>query len=319
VNFTIGKEFVKAMKQKLAIIAWILLILFSFAPFASAQWQQVGPPNVVVSGLGSFGNYVFAGTDKGLFRSSDAGKNWEAINNGLTDSADIGTFTTICTELFAGTQFHIFRSSNWGASWIEADSGYTASPLHDLATSGTIIYACGQNAFGVWRSEDSGKTWIRGGLGITGLNRIYSLTTIGTTVFVTSVSGVYQSADSARSWSTSIISDTSYSVIRANNNVLYTRTGGDVLLSKNLGQSWTLFNSGLLKITVDAFAFNGSVIFVCGSGGVFRVKDNSGVWTSINQGLPINYTFNSLAINGGYIFIGAGPQRFGSSSIGNGI
>src|SRR5689334_3930706 len=127
----------KVMKKRILFIVFIFL----FASPLYAQWQQVGPLNAVVFGLGSFGNYIFAGTDKGLFRSSDAGKNWEAVNNGLTDSMQVGIFTAIGTELFAGTQRFIFRSSNCGASWIEADSEYSPpAPLRDLATNGTILY-----------------------------------------------------------------------------------------------------------------------------------------------------------------------------------
>lgn len=48
------------------------------------------------------GEYLYAGTDGGVFRSSDNGAAWKALSTGLTNSAVVA-FALKGTDLFAGT------------------------------------------------------------------------------------------------------------------------------------------------------------------------------------------------------------------------
>ncbi len=65
-----------------------LFLVFIFATqFISAQWQQTssGLTSTTVYGLTQNDSYIYAGTSgAGVFRSSDNGNNWTAVNNGIT-------------------------------------------------------------------------------------------------------------------------------------------------------------------------------------------------------------------------------------------
>ena len=92
-------------------------------------WQYIEPDTsywqLGVYKLYLFDNYMFAGTHKGVFRSSDDGLNWEKKDIAGFPNQDILSLTSYKSKLFAGLLYHnqhwIFSSTNYGESWdIEA-------------------------------------------------------------------------------------------------------------------------------------------------------------------------------------------------------
>ncbi|NOT63532.1 MAG: hypothetical protein HOP19_25250, partial [Acidobacteria bacterium] len=77
-----------------------------------------------VSFLAASGTTIFAGTyGDGVFRSTDGGVNWTAVNTGLTNKS-VWALTTIGTNVFAGTEGGgVFRSTDSGANWTEVNTG----------------------------------------------------------------------------------------------------------------------------------------------------------------------------------------------------
>jgi photosystem II stability/assembly factor-like uncharacterized protein len=96
-----------------------------------ANWMNIDslvPPGITITSVLAFGDCVFAGTNHGVFSSSDAGTTWQQVSNGLsTDS--IGAYrpvsimyansgiSAIKNTIFAGIGNTLFLSSNAGASW----------------------------------------------------------------------------------------------------------------------------------------------------------------------------------------------------------
>ena len=86
----------------------------------------------------------------GVFRSTDNGTNWTAVDSGLTNNVVI-SFAVYGTELFAGTfSGGIFLSTNNGTSWSNVDSGFTNTPVQSFAISGSYLFA-GTVGSGVWK------------------------------------------------------------------------------------------------------------------------------------------------------------------------
>jgi photosystem II stability/assembly factor-like uncharacterized protein len=96
---------------------------------------------------------------QGLFRSTDTGKTWSKVANGLPDSC-INTLLDSDRGLFAGTWIGLYRSVDGGDHWVSLGQNMTSSTaVRSIATQGTDLFA-GTEADGVFRSPDTGKTWV---------------------------------------------------------------------------------------------------------------------------------------------------------------
>jgi PKD repeat protein len=97
---------------------------------------------------------LWAGTDGGLFRSSDGGVNWAPVTNGLPsttitalkfDPASDSTF-------YAGTIVGLFRSTDHGTSWTPFNAGLGNAFVNAFAIApGTATLYVGTSARGVYR------------------------------------------------------------------------------------------------------------------------------------------------------------------------
>ena len=129
---------------------FIACCVFGAANLSDAQWVQTnGPYGGFVVSLAGSGSNLFAGTNRGVFLSTNNGAKWTAINNGLTDT-DVRQLALSGTNLFAGTNGGVFLSTNNGTDWAAVNSGLTSTDVLALAESGTDLIA-GTLDGGVWR------------------------------------------------------------------------------------------------------------------------------------------------------------------------
>jgi photosystem II stability/assembly factor-like uncharacterized protein len=141
------------------------------------NWQVTSlaspPPLVsviVVSPNFSRDGTLFVGTvEDGVFLSSDRGSHFHRWNFGLLDlsvlSMAISPAFADDETLFLGTETGVFRSTNGGRAWREAGFPIDYAPVISLALSPDyandgVLFA-GTEAFGLFRSDDRGKTWSR--------------------------------------------------------------------------------------------------------------------------------------------------------------
>jgi hypothetical protein len=97
------------------------------------------------------GSTIFAGTDAGVFLSTNNGTSWTPVNSGLTgDALDIRSLEVSGSTIFAGTDTGVFLSTNNGNSWTPVDSGLTGYGLdvYSFVVSGSTIFAGTYD--GVW-------------------------------------------------------------------------------------------------------------------------------------------------------------------------
>ena len=145
--------------------------------------------------------------DAGIYKSSDRGASWVAVNVGLPTepygSPDVSALTIDPKNpatLYAGTYKGVFKSTNGGASWSAANSGLAES-ITSLAIdplNPNTIYA-GTWESGVFKSKDAGSSWSAVNFGLTTLsvrslvidpkdpNRLYAGTNGGGTFAITFV------------------------------------------------------------------------------------------------------------------------------------
>jgi photosystem II stability/assembly factor-like uncharacterized protein len=106
---------------------------------------------------------VYAGTLNGLYKSVNAGGDWQRIGSGLPDQMIIGlALSPIApdTVYVAGRQ-GIFKSIDGGATWSDVSQGLHSLNIRSLALSPSdpnTVYL-GTNGTGLYRSHDAGQNW----------------------------------------------------------------------------------------------------------------------------------------------------------------
>ena len=96
---------------------------------AQLQWQQTqGPTGGNINSLAVSGSNLFAGANGGVFRSTNNGGSWTAVNTGLTNTA-FYALAASGSNLFAGNGNGLFLSTNDGDSWTQ-QAGLSYKTLH---------------------------------------------------------------------------------------------------------------------------------------------------------------------------------------------
>ena len=115
------------MRKSFFISGIIILLIFviSSPSFGDNQWISIGLAGECVYALAinpETPDTLYAGTDGGgVFKSTDGGTNWTAMNNGLTNPAINALAINPQTPdtLYAGTDGGgVFKSTNGGMNWI---------------------------------------------------------------------------------------------------------------------------------------------------------------------------------------------------------
>ncbi|HEX4594505.1 MAG TPA: hypothetical protein VH157_09525, partial [Bryobacteraceae bacterium] len=112
--------------------------------------------------------WFFAAAEDAVLRSTDGGKTWIPLASqprvALSSRIRIHSLQTVQADkliLLAGTQAGLFRSVNAGASWTRVTDAVLAGlPVLTLYTTpGNGAHIAARTAFGLFLSEDVGRTW----------------------------------------------------------------------------------------------------------------------------------------------------------------
>ena len=281
--------------KTLAICLTLAIVLL--CPAASAQWVRTNDPCpdflIWDAPLAVSGTNLFAGTwDGGVFRSTDNGISWTAVNTGLLWHLFGGYYgAVICfavsgTNLFAGGHDGVYLSTDDGTNWKAVSAGlpwyaegeyYRHYPVSCLAVSGMNLFAG------------------------------------------TESDGVFLRASNATSWAAAQTPFENFSQMVQLGPNLFAGAGGYVFLSTNNGASWTAVNTGL-HAAVICLAVSGTNLFAgaswgVNSGGVFRSTNNGTNWTYVSSTFP--YTrVNALAVSGTNLLAGCGGSQIGMRGVG---
>ena len=112
------------------------------------------------------------GVGGGVFKSTDGGGNWRAINTGLTSSSvfALAIDPSAPATLYAGTGTDgVFKSTNGGGNWSAVNTGLTDTSVGALAidpSAPATLYA-GTSGGGVFKSTNAGGSWTAMNAGLT--------------------------------------------------------------------------------------------------------------------------------------------------------
>ncbi len=232
---------------------------------------------------------LYAGSACLLFRSVDAGMNWQNLYAGKPYCGESGVLapdprdsnTLFLGQLsFVEGDSSLRKTSDGGATWRQvwfSTDSYIVALAVDPAAPKTIyagISRFAESSNGLLKSTDGGENW--------------SEVSLGATVNVVTIDPVHP--------------NTLYAATTTDN---YSEPTGFAGLSKSTdgGASWSAINTGLETLLntgapITALAFhpgNSDIIYAATSGnGVFRSMDGGAHWSAFNQGLS-NFDVRALA------------------------
>lgn len=110
-------------------------------------------------------NTLYAGTiGQSVWRSTDIGKTWHRVSNGMFPEADIRAIVVNPTDsnvLYAGTEKGVVKTTDGGNNWVQLPSEMDSREVWALAihpTEPDILFA-GTCPSAFFKTTDAGKTW----------------------------------------------------------------------------------------------------------------------------------------------------------------
>lgn len=311
------------------------------APLSLNAWSSNGPEAEVLSLAMDPTNpaTIYAGTyGSGVFKSTNRGASWSAVNTGLTDPYVIALVInpTNPNIIYAGVILTggVFKSTNGGASWSFKGLGgsYVAALAADPSNPNNIYengYDCldPDSCFSeVNKSTDGGESWnwVLRGRAFAGPLAIDSRNPAA--IYMGDFGGILKSTDSGASWNEFNVGQPStqvnaLAIDRSNPNTIYAGTGDCCGISPDLGvfkstdggATWNGVgpaNTFVAALAADLRDPNAIYAGTVGWG-VFKSTDAGASWSPFNDGLT-NLFVLTLAIDqsGTQLHAGTGAGVF---------
>ena len=263
---------------------------------------------------------VYAGSGNGVFKSTDGGVNWQAVNAGLTERYvfDLGIDQRHPAVLYAATSSGVFKSTNAARSW-RRTRGLTTIDTVSLALhprDSRVVYAATDE--GVYKSIDAGASWRKT---TTDPNAVRVFTVAldprhPATVYAGSGGGVFKSTDAGRSWEARNVglfaneTPDEHSLVEGNVSgivvnprrprSLFLGYARGVLKSTDGASTWRPVNTGLSKRFVGSLAIDPEQPQTLYTGtysspGLYKTTDGGRHWSAI--GPPGKGNVLALAID----------------------
>ena len=140
-----------------------VLLLLSLSTNDGISWTDLGNKGIKplsgVSAVAAIDTNLFAATFYGVYRSTNSGASWTAVNVDSTSLVN-SALAVSGTNLFVGNSEGVFMSSNNGQSWEDINTGFpkfsfpnvnpSSENILTLFISGANLFA-GTYGLGVWR------------------------------------------------------------------------------------------------------------------------------------------------------------------------
>ena len=234
--------------------------------------------------------------DKGVFRSTDAGKHWVPLNNGLTGRT-VHRLSTVENTVFAGTDRGLYRLKSGVWEQLAVDP---TGVVYALAVFEEVLYVGIGGAIKrfrypndppragrIFRSSDLGASWTEITpksehdffIGPSGLKML----AVGETILLEN-RRLFRSRDGGRTW-TRLVSDTypyPFRFVAFNENTFYRAGMYGIYRTTNGGESWQPFMDGMMGTgALDIVAFNNR-LYVHNDVSIVQSVDDGESWTTIS-------------------------------------
>src|SRR4030095_16436369 len=292
------------MKKITLFAAIIYLSMIS----SYSQWVQLpGPKGTHVNAIKGSNNIYYAATrSKGIFRSSNNGATWQAVNNGLGADCEVKDVLIYGNYVFAAVSsscpgtINVYRSSNNGNNWAVSGTGIPNKITESFAVKGNTIWAAVfelPNHSGIYRSNDTGNTWTQINSIIEVPNQIFANSTA---IIVSEDNFIWQSLDDGASWDVTEQFALSgvWSFTQSGNRIIGAGITG-IYFSTDNGSTWDYTNMSGGASSLSSF---GNTVFLGGQN-VLKSTNSGVTWVSSSSGLGIG-TIDALFFDGTHVFAG---------------
>ncbi len=249
-----------------------------------ANFPTVTSLEVISSGGGT--STIYAGTNAGIFTSTDNGASWDSLGLGNVYVNALAFVTSGGTSiLFAGTYDGLMQSTNGGNNWSTPDSGMLGQPIYSIAVSGSAVIAGSDSS--LYLSTDNGNSWTQANVGVL-YPDVLAAASIGSTFVIgTNSGGIYRSDDAGLNWISLNTDISTYSVtdLLKVGTTIFAATYNGIYISGNAGASWIPASGGLSSDSVTSLASDGANVLAGTLGGIFLSTDNGSSWSQSDSGL----------------------------------
>ncbi len=267
-----------------------------------------------ISSLVKISTNIVAGTDAGVFYSTDNGDNW-TLSAG---TASIGVFCMVVkgTNLFMSTvSTGVYKSTTNGTTWTAVNTGITnITWMRAIVVKGTDLYA-GTDGFGIYKSTNDGANWSLVNTGLPGsFYSVSALAVVGNNIIAgTYGAGVYKSTNNGGSWSAvnnGISSTDDMLCMGVNGTSIYASTILGNLYKTTDYTNWNAVSPGNITATrFETFYQDGTKFYTGGWGfgspeqsyGLFVTPDDGTTWAQVGI---TDYPVAALEVTGSNILAG---------------
>jgi len=291
------------MKQKLVIIASVLMLALSGAPEASGQWVQTkGPPGP--AWFASEGPYLFAISFDGFYRSTDSGVTYSLIPSSVATELVSHPITIKDSHIYVAHINGVFQSADSGKTWVNDTAGLSPDNEGDIAIIDSTVVVAWHNGT-IFRSSDRGRFWSKMNLSPKGY--LGSLVSMGSTGFLTDSNVLYQSINDGLTWT--VVNTSFHPLYLATNGKWLFAGGADGFYrSQDSGVTWQSASNGLGNDSsnIGEFASNGQTIVVAepgtpSTGYIYLSNNNGASWLNFGS----VHRLNGLGVIGDYAIAGS--------------
>ena len=163
--------------------------------FTGGWTPPITPPGAFITGLiqdpAALGTVYASSFTGGMFKTTDGGQNWAAINTGLA-SVDCQCVDIKDGVLYCGTNTTgAYKSTDGGATWNAINTGFLVSNITSIKAKTALIVIAGTQAGGVYITIDGGTTWTPQNTGLSGFGADQTKAWFGTHIFSGTTDGFF--------------------------------------------------------------------------------------------------------------------------------
>jgi len=250
---------------------------------------------------------LIAGTNNGIYVSSDNGYHWSKKSNGLFVN-NITSLHVIDDNIFAGTSMAaLFCSVDNGDSWKLKMNGLSGTYILTINSKEKDIFVGTEK--GLFKSTDYGEHWISKSSGLSG-SFTWDIVKDKNMVYAgLHDQGVYISSDMGQNWD--LISEKNKNnaifkiVVKDSIIVASLYPPGGILQSNDYGATWNAIKNpvGLFNTRINCLVIYGDTIYAGTQQGLYFSLDYGKSWNSLNQEL-VYYNITSFKILFNQMFLG---------------
>ena len=259
---------------------------------------------------------IFAGTESGLWRSTDWGYRWERVlgasgGESLREVGAVRSILALGPRVYVGASTGLLVSDDFGQTWTRGALTVPVSAVlpSRYPQSDPTVFAA--TSAGLLRSPDGGLTF-----GATAIRDtwVHRLEWPGPALVIATARGVLVSKDGALTFTgpgvglpageVRAMALSSFFIVDP---VLFAAVGATgVHRSSDGGATWTA--SGLSGHTVTDLVWLGPFLYAAGDRGLFRSEDAGRTWSPLGEGLtgvvPVRLLFPLAPDSGAEAFVG---------------